>query len=522
MNKTTLTDAIALKQYNVIKHELTTTNINAYDTFFDALSTACCFGGAESLRMLIDGGIDMSKNEVYIMYMLDDSRHLLYPTLFPKSDYFNYGHYRCQNGQIVEPISKSEKLDILTMLLEKYDAEYIGANKLLFYAITTQNRDIIDLLHSHDVTISNEISNMLFKTARGPVKSISNVLFYMMESPYMYIEKLLDIADELIAEKPGSKIRMSTWFMDTYGDQILMLHVSKRIAKNFDFTDINKTAFIREHFSIEYMPVYETLGWLNNRKTRDKFIDYATQQNNVEITAWLLDFKNRTADLEKERMDDERKMMRDLNAAPDSVYALKQIWTYKKCDDGICITNCKQQTDTLNIPAKIGKSPVVRVEFSYKFNTSKIKSITIPEGVTEISRTWSNRIDSLEEVNLPSTLKEIPNDMFSSSDIKSITIPYGCEKIGRRAFAYCHQLKNVTLEEGIKHIDEDAFLNCGIEEITIPRSVEFIDSKAFRRYEYNRPNKDEEKPILIKVYDGSYGHEYCKKHFSQRQYEVIP
>ena len=56
-------------------------------------------------------------------------------------------------------------------------------------------------------------------------------------------------------------------------------------------------------------------------------------------TKWLsIDFKNRTADFAAEQEKADKKLMRKLNAAPDSVMALSQLWSYKKTADGT-ITN---------------------------------------------------------------------------------------------------------------------------------------------------------------------------------------
>ncbi len=47
-------------------------------------------------------------------------------------------------------------------------------------------------------------------------------------------------------------------------------------------------------------------------------------------SAWLLEFKNRIADFAAERDRAEKRMMRELNANPNSVTELKKIWGYEK------------------------------------------------------------------------------------------------------------------------------------------------------------------------------------------------
>lgn len=102
----------------------------------------------------------------------------------------------------------------------------------------------------------------------------------------------------------------------------------------------------------------------------------------------------------------------------------------------------------------------------YDYRTSRdtpwsektVKKLVVEEGITEIgSRTFSDN-DKLQEVQLPSTLKEIP---------------YGC-------FAYCTSLKEVTISDGTEKIDSHAFSTCAhLKKVVIPASVTDIDSDAF-------------------------------------------
>lgn len=76
--------------------------------------------------------------------------------------------------------------------------------------------------------------------------------------------------------------------------------------------------------AVDALAVVEGEGWLATPKKRDEMIAYASQNKKTEALAWLLDFKNRTADIAAEQEKVDKKLMRELNAVPGSVTALNR------------------------------------------------------------------------------------------------------------------------------------------------------------------------------------------------------
>ena len=70
---------------------------------------------------------------------------------------------------------------------------------------------------------------------------------------------------------------------------------------------------------------------------------------------------------------------------------------------------------------------------------------------------------------------------FGSCDwLKSITLPEGITEIPNSVFSYCHNLSSVSLPNGLKSIGKYAFYGCGmLKSITIPGSVTKIAERAF-------------------------------------------
>lgn len=130
-----------------------------------------------------------------------------------------------------------------------------------------------------------------------------------------------------------------------------------------------------------------------------------------------------------------------------------------------------------------------------------LKSVIVPEGVTVLGPyvfSWS----SLEEIQLPSTLKRIHSSAFQGcaflekirlpeglthlgasaferSGLRAIEIPGSVTYVGPYAFSYCTHLKKLTVHEGCKELSEGAFYRCwNLEDIQLPKGIE-LGEKCF-------------------------------------------
>lgn len=90
-----------------------------------------------------------------------------------------------------------------------------------------------------------------------------------------------------------------------------------------------------------------------------------------------------------------------------------------------------------------------------------LKTVTIPEGATEINNSAFSMCGQLTTVNLPSTI----------------------EKIAAAAFYGCSKLANINVSElsNLTTICSQAFENCAFTSLTLPVSVETIEKYAFDR-----------------------------------------
>ena len=112
---------------------------------------------------------------------------------------------------------------------------------------------------------------------------------------------------------------------------------------------------------------------------------------------------------------------------------------------------------------------------------NRLKSVVIPDSVTEMEfcAFWS--CDSLADVTLSKNLTTIGAYLFSDCySIKSITLPDSLTVIGDRMFMGCSSLEEVHFGKNIKKIDSFAFDGCtSLSSVNIPDGVKTISWQAF-------------------------------------------
>lgn len=148
------------------------------------------------------------------------------------------------------------------------------------------------------------------------------------------------------------------------------------------------------------------------------------------------------------------------------------------------------------------------------WNCKSLESIDIPEAVTAINPAVFTLCGSLKRISAGKQLKSIePASFMSCTSLDNIeisgdnpyfksvggtvytkdgetllahagsavkfSIPQGVKTIGNSAFWYCENLKSVTIPTSVTTIEKDAFNGSGLTEVSIPQSVESIGDMAF-------------------------------------------
>jgi len=148
----------------------------------------------------------------------------------------------------------------------------------------------------------------------------------------------------------------------------------------------------------------------------------------------------------------------------------------------------------LSIPATLGGAPVTSIGYQTFYESSSLKSVTIPSSVTSIENYAFLECNSLTLITVDAAnpaYKSVYGSLLTKDGTRficcpagktgNLSIPSGVTNILTGAVAYCQQLSGVTIPYGVTIIGDHAFYMCtGFTIITIPGTVTQILQGAFQ------------------------------------------
>lgn len=550
--------------------------LSTYKTFemtARALALASRYRGVDFVRMLLESGANFTyqyssslqrkyttnqqtvsgsyRTDYYLMIIpdkLDLDADMYGNAAYDYTPMFGIYYMNISDELEATRLPLKERLEVLK-LLAGYKEIGISFDEMLFWSLTKGEIEIADALIEMDVNL-NTIPPSYYDSWNSTtylevITTGTSSLYwnsYVTEMAKLKADKVLPVLERLnnIAKANGKRLMLSQKLFDEikWNDESFAFAI-----KNIDVSKINQKKALESAVSanrISFLEQMADMGWLSQIKKRENLIKFAQDNRKNEALAWLIDFKNRTVDVAAEEAKAEAKMLKELNENPNSVSALKKLWSYKKLDDGtLQITNYKGDETEIVVPAQIGKATVSSIgEYAFGIHMfrktanaeirKKITSVVLSEGVKEISNSAFYECKSLTTVSLPSTLKTIGEYVFAGcSELSSIEIPTGTKNIGTTTFNRCIKLykdnflilnnvlydclseeetieipKGVTKISGmpsqkpgcgegmlkrfiipdtVKAIGKYAFSTINIETLELPSSVEKIEKSAFYR-----------------------------------------
>ncbi len=443
-----------------------------------ALGLACRYRGLDMVKTLVEGGASFSYDLslVRLLYRKADVVPISgdnenYSLALASSVKTPYMHTVVKIGKQfgLELIPLRARLFILEYLCKNSERIGFKPDEFLFFAHFSEEWDMISALKKKGFAVSK--SKIEVMTAGGG----DNWFDYCFLVNQLDDEQFFRVMNALAAECGGKKLHFTEFFWDMNYERLPQSKFIKFLLDNFNQSKMNKGRLMKgfiDSGNVSCLELAAENGWLKMPKKRDEMILYATENGKTECAAWLLDFKNRTADLAAERAKAEKKLVREFNANPNSVTELKKNWSFTKKNDGtLVITGYKGSSTVLNVPQKIGNAAVTEIgDWALSPHASRIKEptrefrktitkITLPEGLKKIGESAFDDLVSLESVNIPKTVRSIGEYAFRDcSSLKTVIVPNGVKDIDANAFSMLHSigsLEYVELPSTLKYFRED-------------------------------------------------------------------
>lgn len=487
-----------------------------------ALGLACRFRGLDMVKILVKKGATFDfpstqESEIlygcyigqkyanyrtnYALYLLKVFRGELKGACCLTGMKFTKNRKR-EAGKPLSFLADKERVTVLEYLIAQKEKLSFQPEEMLFYAICAKDAVIFEELRRHGVTLSDRRVHTM---TEGSV-TISDRYWYEFcaLTGRLADKNYLDVMQQLALEIDEKPFYYTEKMFDVTKKRFQDLEVFEYFLVHFRQDKMKKYQIIRDLIDddiLEALPIIERVGWLSVPKKRDEIIEYASENKKTEALAWLLDYKNRTADFAAEREKADKKMMRELNKniSPNSVEALKKIWSYKKREDGtLVITNYKGTHTEVTVPEKIGRRTVTAIKDGALAGSSGKAGI-----ITYTSWEQEQQHRTIKKITLPETVQSIGAGAFMSMKaLREINIPQGVEEIAAFIFYECGSLKRLTIPESVKEIGEYAFTDCrNLEEVYISEGVLKIGQRAFS----DCPK------LVIYCPEGSEIESYCKK-----------
>lgn len=494
-----------------------------------ALGLACRFRGLDMVKTLVGCGAKFSYDYETVRKLGQKASCLYGQTpdenyaacIFPAIGIPYVRRYQWGFYKQIPMLPLGERMKELEYLCDNSERVGLNENELYFFSFFAGEEEIRGYLKERGAVIPAAWRDIVLTGAHTGWEK-DKWFDYCFLTEQIPEDAYIANMSALSAELGGEKLHFTERLWEVLAKRYDTKGFYKSLAENYDLSKANKGELLTSAVksgSVEGLSAFAELGWLKTPKKRDEMIKLSSDLGKTECTAWLLDFKNRTADLAAERLRAEKRQARELNMDPNSLTALRRLWKWEKRPDGtVVILGYKGDKTEVTVPEKIcGDTVTALGEYAFSPDGKRvlreqravraaITKITLPDTITEIGEFAFCKCEQLCEINIPKGLSEISKGMLELTALSSVEIGGNIKKIGQGAFYWCHDLKTVIIREGVEEIDKAAFYNCGaLETAELPRSLAGIAPGEWDNSFYGC------RSLTAHLYKGSFAEGYCRE-----------
>lgn len=125
---------------------------------------------------------------------------------------------------------------------------------------------------------------------------------------------------------------------------------------------------------------------------------------------------------------------------------------------------------------------VIRIENNSFEGCISLKKVNLNEGLMQVYSYAFSGCTSLIEVDFPSSVYHLGRSVFNDcTNLETINLPKMLLRINDECFAGCKSLKRIILPNTLQIIRKGAFKQSALEAIDLPDTVEYIGDEAFKQ-----------------------------------------